>query len=79
MLEVLTKHIKGETDPRVCVVSRWISKLSQEEQDAFLEVQNHSQQIQVALLFKELNNETKLPFKLTAFRSHIRGYCTCQH
>lgn len=79
MLDVLTKHISGEAIPKTCVVARWINGLSEEEQQAFADVKTHSQQIHVASLFKDLSNETKLPFKLTAFRSHIRGYCTCQH
>jgi hypothetical protein len=26
-----------------------------------------------------LETQIKLPFKITTFRSHMRGYCSCQH
>lgn len=77
MLDVLNKHLHAE--PKKCVVSQWIVGLPDDEQTAFNAVMEHNQQIHIASLFKDLSNETKLPFKLTAFRSHIRGYCTCQH
>lgn len=79
MLDVLTKHINGDAIPKICVVAKWIEGLEDEEQKAFQEVIAHNQDIHVAALFNDLKKETNLPFKLTAFRSHLRGYCTCQH
>ena len=76
MLDVLNKHLT--TKPVICVVSQWISELPQEEQDAFIELRNNNKVV-VASLYKDLNKETELPFKLTAFRSHLRGYCTCRN
>lgn len=78
MLDVLAKHIKGEATTKICVVARWIDGLSNEEKTAFKEVIEHNRDIHIAALFGDLKKETDLPFKLTAFRSHIRGYCTCQ-
>lgn len=76
MLEVLEKHLSGEAHS--CVVSRWIDTLKDEEKKAFIKVKENSQNIHIASLFADLNKQTSLPFKLTAFRSHLRGYCTCQ-
>lgn len=75
MLDVLNKHLTAK--PSVCSVSKWISTLSEEEQAAFNTLRAGS--IVVAALYKDLNDELNLPFKLTAFRSHMRGYCTCQN
>jgi len=77
MLDILEKHIKGT--PKECIVLRWISSLPQEEQEAFKEVAAHNEHIHLAALYGDLKKQADLPFKLTAFRSHFRGYCTCQH
>ena len=77
MLDVLEKHLNGG-DASVCIVARWIDGLKEEEKQAFLRIKENSQTIHVASLFADLNKSTSLPFKLTAFRSHLRGYCTCQ-
>ena len=77
MLEVLSKHLSNEITG--CTVSRWIDELPQEERDAFAAVKEKSAKIKLATLFSDLNKETELPFKLTAFRSHMRDYCTCRN
>jgi len=77
MLEALIKHLYNETTG--CVVAQWIIKLSIEEQEAFASIKEKSARVKIASLYSDLSKETELPFKLTAFRSHMRGYCTCQN
>jgi hypothetical protein len=77
MLDILSKHLSNEVTG--CTVSRWIDSLPQEEQDAFASVKEKSARIKIAVLFSDLTKESELPFKLTAFRSHMRDYCTCQN
>ena len=77
MLEVLHNHLNNQK--KGCSVDTWIKSLPQEEQDAFALVKENNANIKLALLFADLNKEDTLPFKLTAFRSHLRGYCTCQN
>ena len=76
MLEVLEKHLSPAA--KRCVVADWIEGLQAQEQQAFSKIIENNRTIHVASLFTDLNKHTNLPFKLTAFRSHIRGYCTCQ-
>jgi hypothetical protein len=76
MLEILEKHLNAE--PAGCVVAKWINGLKPEEQQAFDNIKKNNQEIHIAALFKDLYSQSHLPFKLTAFRSHLRGYCTCQ-
>lgn len=76
MLDVLNKHLT-ET-PSVCVVAQWISGLGEQERVAFVQLRNNDKVV-AASLYKDLNEEDELPFKLTAFRSHLKGYCTCQN
>jgi hypothetical protein len=76
MLDILTKHLNAE--PFGCVVQRWIGGLSAKEQELFAEIKVNNKKIVIADLFTELNQQDELSFKLTAFRSHLRGYCTCQ-
>ena len=76
MLEVLAKHLTAtETG---CVTAQWIATLADEEQKAFALTKENSDKIKIASLYLDLNKELSLPFKLTAFRSHLRGYCTCR-
>ena len=77
MLEVLNKHLDG-TSLSGCVVAQWISTLGKDEQKLFEQIKANNTAVKVAHLFQDLNKDTELPFKLTAFRSHLRGYCTCQ-
>ena len=76
MLGILNKHL--EDKPSSCVVNTWIKSLKSEEQEAFTLLQKNKEKLQCAILYKDLSSEIDLPFKLTAFRSHMRGYCTCQ-
>ena len=77
MLEVLTKHLEG-SDNVGCVVAQWVSTLGADEQKIFKQIKENNTAIKMAQLYKDLSDDTPLPFKLTAFRSHLRGYCTCR-
>ena len=77
MLEVLTKHLDN-SNLKGCVVAAWISTLGKDEQKLFQQIKESNTSIKIAQLFQDLNKDTELPFKMTAFRSHLRGYCTCQ-
>ena len=77
MLEVLTKHLDSSSATG-CVVSQWISTLTKEEQKLFQQIKEKNTAIKLTQLYKDLNKDTDLPFKMTAFRSHLRGYCTCR-
>jgi hypothetical protein len=59
-------------------VGKWINTLEPEEQDAFNGLIN-SDELNATSLFLALEKQIKLPFKITTFRSHMRGYCSCQH
>ena len=76
MLEVLTKHLSDKLTG--CVVEQWVSSLKDEEQQAFAAVKEHNVRIKLSRLYSDLNKEYELPFKLTAFRSHMRSYCSCR-
>ena len=78
MIEVLTKHLEPSTQETYCVVHNWITSLSSEEQEVFKKIEENNKTINIAHLYSDLNRQARLPFKLTAFRSHLRGYCTCQ-
>lgn len=77
MLEVLNKHLLSSSS-HGCVVAQWVSTLSKDEQALFKQLKDNSSSVKIVQLFKDIQNDTDLPFKLTAFRSHLRGYCTCR-
>ena len=66
-----------------CLVAKWITTLDKEDKDAFVQLKEallkDSKHINVASLFQSLSTKTSVPFRLTAFRSHMQGYCTCQN
>jgi hypothetical protein len=76
MLDLLQKYM--EPHVRTCAVAKWIDELSKEEQEVFSKLMEKNKTIHMTNLFNEIQKRTSLPFKLTAFRSHMRGYCTCQ-
>ena len=73
---ILQKHLEKPSNPVGCVVSSWITSLSESEQDALHKLQQLKSLV-IADLYRDLQTTGDLPFKLTAFRSHMRGYCTC--
>jgi hypothetical protein len=75
LVDVLTKHLSSARQG--CVVNGWLSGLTKEEREAFEKIKEQSTSINVVILYKDLSENAELPFKLTAFRSHLRGYCTC--
>ena len=73
MLDVLTKHLTDS--PTTCAAGSWVKTLSSEEQEAFAKLKENNQKVNVAALYKDLQ---PLPFGMTVFRSHLRGYCPCR-
>jgi hypothetical protein len=76
MLDILKKHL--EETAYQCVVATWINGLEDDEQQAFALLKEKQERIVFADLYKELSDNQVLPFKITAFRGHMRGYCSCQ-
>ena len=77
MLDVLTRYLEDPTPTR-CAVFKWILNLTEAEQTLFQQLREKSNEINVANLYEDLTKNVSLPFKLTAFRSHLRSYCTCR-
>ena len=75
MLDILSKHLKGPSNK--CNAALWIETLSDDEQKTFELIKENNKNIKLAVLFKELSAGGYLPLGLTAFRSHLRGYCIC--
>lgn len=76
MLDVLKKHL--EPTKVQCAVGVWSLTLDEEEKTVFKSLEEAGDSINAASLFKDLCQTEKLPFKLTIFRAHLKGYCACQ-
>jgi hypothetical protein len=76
LLDIIESHSKSL--PSKCSVGKWIDTLEPEEQTAFNGLVN-SDTLNATSLFLAIEKQIKLPFKITTFRSHMRGYCSCQH
>lgn len=77
LLDVLQKQHLLQTQPFKCVVGSWVESLSEEEQKAF-NICLTSPGLNASKFYSTLASEVELPFKATVFRSHVKGYCTCQ-
>lgn len=75
LLEIIEDYAK--TASSKCSVGKWVDTLEKEEQDALNSLIN-SESLNATSLFLAIEKQVKLPFKVTTFRSHMRGYCTCQ-
>jgi hypothetical protein len=75
LLEIIESHAKAV--PSKCSVEKWIETLEPEEQTAFNGLVK-SDTLNATSLFLAIETQIKLPFKITTFRSHMRGYCSCQ-
>ena len=76
MLDVLQKHLLSTPSLKGCVVSTWILNLTEEEKTV-IALLKESKTTVIVDLYRDLIANSELPFKLTAFRSHMKGYCTC--
>ncbi|CAB4174696.1 hypothetical protein UFOVP965_69 [uncultured Caudovirales phage] len=76
MLDILQKHINQSVKVE-CIVAKWVNVLPEEEQQA-LEKLRTSYSTVYTDLYRDLSNSVVLPFRITAFRSHMKGYCACQ-
>jgi hypothetical protein len=77
MLDLLQKHLTAH-EHQGCIAADWIKQLDVKEQEAFKSIKQNNHEIKIAQLYKDLNEQVGLPFKLTAFRAHLRGYCICR-
>lgn len=76
MRDILQKHLERNPISEGCIVSSWIDDLPIEEQELIRTLQE-TKSVVVAALYKDLRSTENIPFKLTAFRSHMKGYCSC--
>jgi tryptophanyl-tRNA synthetase len=80
MLESFTEFLVDK--PSECSVQKWLNTLTSEDQGNYLRVEEKYRagaNISMVHVYKALAEEvSNLPFKLTSFRSHMNGTCTCQ-
>ena len=79
LLTVL-KSVKEESlQPATCAVAKWLNSLDKEEASAFLDCMNVPGLSAAGLYNAIVAQGIDLPFKATLFRTHVKGYCTCQN
>jgi hypothetical protein len=76
--DVLNKHLNVDSLPSRCLVGEWIEELDEETKTMFEELKDRKNIVVAALYGDLVNSGVKLPGKLTTFRSHMRGYCSCR-
>lgn len=74
LVDILQKHLSKTSLVDGCIVASWAADLPEEEQQALIDLQTKA--VVIADLYRDLR-AAGVPFKLTAFRSHMRGYCAC--
>lgn len=71
---VLKKYSSKPSIVNGCVVAIWIAELPKEEQETLNLLK--SKAIVITDLHRDLV-DAGFPFKITSFRSHMKGYCSC--
>jgi len=65
-----------------CTVKKWLNELTSEDQSEYAVLESiyrAGAKIDISKVYNKLLDGTdSLPFKLTSFRTHIKGVCTCQ-
>lgn len=72
--DLLESHLNTPTEG--CSVNRWIVTLPDEEQ-TLLKKLSEKKGLNLTTFFNALTKESNIPFKLTTFKSHMRGACVC--
>lgn len=76
MLDVLEKYLNTPSGEG-CAVNVWLQNQPQEVQEIFVKLQEN-RSLNMSALYNDLANELPLPFKISVFRMHMRGYCSCK-
>jgi hypothetical protein len=75
LLNVVNKHLVDAMEG--CKVGKWLTTLSEDEQEAFRLVKEKNSLISLSGMYAELDAAKEIPFALTSFRLHFRGICSC--
>jgi len=59
-----------------CRVGRWFGDLSEEEQQALGDLLRKPR-VNRTEVYEKLSQIIELPFKITLFKSHVKGSCSC--
>jgi hypothetical protein len=71
--DILREHLEIVTKPMKCTVGNWLE--TQEPEVSKLLEHLASIDVNVSALFKNL--EAEVPFRLTTFKTHMKGHCIC--
>jgi hypothetical protein len=61
-----------------CSVNKWLNSQDEEINSLFNEIIIKKGTKNLRALYDALSKQEELPFKLTLFRQHLGGYCSCQ-
>jgi hypothetical protein len=71
--DILREHLETVTKPIKCTVGNWIDDQEPEVNELLLGLA--AIDVNVSALFRSLEQE--VPFRLTTFKIHMKGNCTC--
>jgi hypothetical protein len=76
---ILDQFIEQSKQPGKCCIAMWIQSLPKEDAQKFESLRTENTKVPIKNLYEALiASGHELPGKLTAFRSHFKGYCTCK-
>lgn len=77
MLDTVLEAYLNKPAEVKCLVGKWVLSKDTAFQELFRKIENHPN-LNLAELYKDMSAEESLPFKLTLFRAHMRGDCSCK-
>jgi hypothetical protein len=63
-------------DHKGCVVGQWVFAQDSDLQEVFTELRKKAT-LNLKNAYLLITSHTDVPFKMTAFRAHMRGVCAC--
>lgn len=70
------RALASKSDHEGCVVGRWVFDQEPELREVFNELRKKTN-LNLKSAYLLITAHTEVPYKSTAFRSHMRGLCTC--
>ena len=76
MIDILEEYLAMPSGDG-CAMNVWITSQGTEVQELFEKLCGNKS-LNLSALYTDLNSRSPLPFKISLFRMHMRGTCSCK-
>lgn len=76
MIDILEEYLAMPSGDG-CAMNVWLTSQPKEVQEIFGKL-GENKSLNLASLYNDLNARSPLPFRISLFRMHMRGTCSCK-